>query len=153
GLLRQLSGRVAPLLGGQHHAAARHRDVVRRRPGGARHNLRARRARGRTAMDPWELAAREEIRELVACYAHHADAGRLDELVALFTEDGLLQIDDREPLRGRDAILAFLADTRSGARESPAARFIRHHVSSLRIDVSGRDNAAGSSYFLVVTER
>ena len=64
-------------------------------------------------MEPWELAAREEIRELVARYAHHADAGRLAELVALFAEDGLLQIDDREPLHGRDAILAFLAGTRS----------------------------------------
>ncbi len=104
-------------------------------------------------MEPWELVAREEIRDLVARYAHHADAGRLDELVALFAEDGLLQIDDREPLRGRDAILAFLASTRSGASESPAARSIRHHVSSLRIDVSARDAATGSSYFLVVTQR
>ena len=104
-------------------------------------------------MEPWELVAREEIRDLVARYAHHADAGRLDELVALFAEDGLLQIDDREPLRGRDAILALLASTRSGARESPAARSIRHHVSSLRIDVSARDAATGSSYFLVVTQR
>jgi hypothetical protein len=104
-------------------------------------------------MEPWELVAREEIRDLVVRYAHHADAGRLDELVALFAEDGLLQIDDRAPLRGRNAILAFLAGTRSGARESPAAQSIRHHVSSLRIDVSARDAATGSSYFLVVTQQ
>ncbi len=103
-------------------------------------------------MEPWELAAREEIRELVARYAHHADGGRFDELVALFAETGLLEIDGREPLRGRQAILDFLADTRSSARESPAARSIRHHVSSLRIDVSGVESATGSSYFLVVTE-
>jgi hypothetical protein len=104
-------------------------------------------------MDVWELVAREEIRELVARYAHCADSGRFEELVALFAEDGLLQIDDREPLRGRDAILAFLASTRSGVRESSAVRSIRHHVSSLRIDVSARDAATASSYFLVVTER
>jgi hypothetical protein len=104
-------------------------------------------------MDVWELVAREEIRELVARYAHHADAGRFDELVALFADDGLLQIEDREPLRGRDAILTFLASTRHGARESPAPRSIRHHVSSLHIDVSARDTATGSSYFLVVTQR
>ena len=51
-----------------------------------------------TAVEPWELTAREEIRELVARYAHHADGGRFDELVALFAEDGVLPIDDREPL-------------------------------------------------------
>ena len=104
-------------------------------------------------METWELSAREEIRELVARYAHHADGGRFDELVALFGDDGVLQIDDREPLRGRRAILDFLAATRSSARESPAARSIRHHVSSVRIDVSARDAATGSSYFLVVTQR
>jgi SnoaL-like domain len=104
-------------------------------------------------MDLWELVAREEIRELVARYAHFADSGRFEELVALFAEDGLLQIDDREPLRGRDAILAFLASTRSAVRESSAVRSIRHHVSSLRIDVSAPVAATGSSYFLVVTQR
>ena len=30
---------------------------------------------------------------------------------------------------------------------------MRHHVSSVRIDLSDAGNAAGSSYFLVVTER
>jgi hypothetical protein len=104
-------------------------------------------------MDVWELVAREEIRELVARYAHCADSGRFEELIALFAEDCLLQIDGREPVRGRDAILAFLASTRSGARESPTARSIRHHVSSLRIEVSARDAATGSSYFLVLTQR
>ena len=103
-------------------------------------------------MDLWELIAREEIRELVARYAHCADSGRFEELVALFAEDGLLQIDDREPLRGRDSILAFFASTRSDVRES-SVRSIRHHVSSLGIDVAAPVAATGASYFLVVTER
>ena len=103
-------------------------------------------------MDVWELVAREEIRELVARYAHCADSGRFEELVALFAEDGLLQIDDREPLRGRDSILAFFASTRSDVRES-SVRSIRHHVSSLGIDVAAPVAATGASYFLVVTER
>ena len=104
-------------------------------------------------MDVWELVAREEIRELVARYAHCADSGRFEELVGLFAEDGLLQIDDREPLCGRDTILAFLASTRSGVRESSPVRSIRHHVSSLRIDVAAAAAATGASYFLVVTQR
>jgi hypothetical protein len=52
-------------------------------------------------MEPWQVAAREEIRELVARYAQHADRGRFDDLLALFADDGVLQIDDREPLCGR----------------------------------------------------
>ena len=103
-------------------------------------------------MDVWELTAREEIRELVARYAHFADSGRFEELVALFAEDGVLEIDGREPVRGRDSILAFFASTRSDVRES-SVRSIRHHVSSLRIDVSAPVAATGASYFLVVTER
>jgi len=100
-------------------------------------------------MDVWELTAREEIRELVARYAHFADSGRFEELVALFAEDGVLEIDGREPVRGRRALLEFL----NGARESPRGRFIRHHVSSVRITVSAPGVAEGSSYFLVLTER
>ena len=34
-----------------------------------------------------ELIAREQIRELVATYAHAADSGRFDELVALILKD------------------------------------------------------------------
>lgn len=104
-------------------------------------------------MELWELIAREEIRELVARYAHHADAGRFDELVALFAEDGTLRVDDRETLRGRDAILAFLEATRASLRDSPGPRVTRHHVSALRLEVTSADAATGAAYFLVATDR
>src|SRR5262249_61531525 len=99
-------------------------------------------------MEPWELVAREEIRELVARYAHCADGGRFDELAALFAEDGELRIDDRPALRGRDAIRAFLGGTPDDLAASPAARAIRHHVTSHPIDVTARDAATGARYFL-----
>jgi len=99
----------------------------------------------------WEVAAREEIRELVARYAHCADGGRLDELAALFAEDGELRIDDRPALRGRDEIRAFLGGTRDDLAASPAVRTIRHHVTSHRIDVTARDAAIGACYFLVMS--
>jgi hypothetical protein len=109
-------------------------------------------ARG-DAVEFWELAAREAIRELVARYAQHADGGRFAELVALFTEDGELRIDDRAPLRGREAILAFLHSIRSSLRESTGPRSMRHHVTTLRIEVTGPAAATGAAYFLVVTDR
>jgi SnoaL-like protein len=104
-------------------------------------------------VEPWELGAREEIRELVARYAHCADGGRFDDLVALFAEDGELRVDDRAPLCGRDAIRAFLGGTRDDLAASPAVRTIRHHVTSHRIDVTARDAATGACYFLVMSDR
>jgi len=103
-------------------------------------------------MDVWELVAREEIRELVARYAHCADSGRFEELVALFAEDGVLEIVGREELHGRQAILNFLVATAARFRESSRPRSIRHHVTSLRIEVSARGQVTSASYFLVVGE-
>jgi len=63
------------------------------------------------AMEVWELAAREEIRDLVAAYAHAADSGRFDEVAGLFAPDGVLETPDHVEHRGRDAIRAFLGGT------------------------------------------
>src|SRR5262245_12683678 len=104
-------------------------------------------------MEPWEAAAREEIRELVARYAQHADRGRFDDLVGLFADDGTLRIDDREPLHGRAAIRAFLDATAAGLRESASSGLIRHHVTTLSIEVTGADAASGPAYCRVVCVR
>jgi len=103
-------------------------------------------------MNVWELTTREEIRELVARYAHFADSGRFDEMVALFAEDGVLEIVDREELYGRQSIHDFLVATAARFRESSAPRSMRHHVTSLRIEVSAPGEATSASYFLVVGE-
>ena len=100
-----------------------------------------------------ELVARECIRELVARYAHCADGGRFDELVELFTAEGVLQTPDGVEHRGRAAIRAFLDGTGTALAGATRARLIRHHVSSLRIEVTGADAASGAAYFFVVTER
>ena len=102
-------------------------------------------------MDSWELAAREAIRELAARYAHCADGGRFDELVALFAGDGVLAIAGREPLPGRDAILGFLRDTAASLAGSGAPKRLFHHVASHSITVHDRATASGAAYFLVVT--
>ncbi len=104
-------------------------------------------------MEIWELTARELIRDTVVRYAHCADGGRFEEMVELFTEDGVLEIEGREPLRGRDAIRDFLTGTRTSLATTLARPFIRHHVSSLQIDLDGPDEARAASYFLAITER
>src|SRR5690349_9324256 len=112
----------------------------------------ARRARERIreghGMELWELAAREQIRETVARYAHLVDRGRIDALVLLFAEDGTLEAGDRPPARGRAAIRAFFADTAAQLASASTRRLIRHHVSNLAIEVSGPESASAESYFL-----
>ena len=91
-------------------------------------------------MHPDELIAREQIRDAIARYAHFADGGRFAELTAPFAEDGSLEIAGRPPLQGRAAILAFLESVRRQP-EPGTSPFIRHHVSSVRIDLLGADEA------------
>jgi hypothetical protein len=64
-----------------------------------------------------------------------------------------MEIDGREPLVGRDAILAFVGATKSSLGASLEKPYIRHHLTSVRIDVEGRDRASATSYFLAITER
>lgn len=102
----------------------------------------------------WELIAREQIRDLVAAYAHCADSGRFDEMAALFASDGVLETPDGREHRGRDPIRAFLTATKVQLAATAAGTpFIRHHVSNLRILVSGPEAATGAAYFFVITER
>jgi len=103
-------------------------------------------------MELWELAAREQIRETVARYAHLVDRGRIDELVLLFAEDGTLEAGDRPPARGRAAIRAFFTDTAARLASASTRRLIRHHVSNLVIEVSGPESASAESYFLALAE-
>ena len=102
-------------------------------------------------MHPDELIAREQIRDAIARYAHFADGGRFAELTALFAEDGSLEIAGRPPLQGRAAILAFLESVKRQP-EPGTKSFISHHVSSVRIDLLGADEATSASYFFVITE-
>jgi len=104
-------------------------------------------------MDTWELIAREHIRELVASYAHCADGGRFDELVALFAENGILETPDRHQHRGREAIRAFLGATKTRLAAATTSALIRHHVTNLRLEVVSPSEATGAAYFFVITER
>src|SRR5574341_1097234 len=104
-------------------------------------------------MDSSELTAREGIRDTIARYAHCADTGHCGALVALFSEDGTLEIEGRVPLRGREAILQFLTGTKSNLAANLTRPVIRHHVSSIQIEVHGADDASARSYFLCITER
>jgi hypothetical protein len=103
-------------------------------------------------MEPWELAAREAIRDTIGRYAHAADSGRFDDLASLFTVDGVLEVHGEAPLAGRDAIRDYLHGVRVDLANATQVPLIRHHVTSTVIDVVDHDSARGACYFLAVTE-
>ncbi len=104
-------------------------------------------------METWELVARQLIRETIARYAHLVDRGRLDEVVALFTEDGTLEAGDSSPARGHAAIRAVFSGTGERLAAGADRPLIRHHVSNVVITFDGPEAAGTESYFLAVTER
>ena len=117
-------------------------------------------------MELWELIARERIRDLVARYNANADAGRFDEVAALFAVDAVLELVSSDgqtrSFEGVDAIGALLAGTKAawdpagtrkgtGDRKRDSGRHhVRHFVATHQIDVVDRDHARGRSYFLVL---
>jgi ketosteroid isomerase-like protein len=100
-----------------------------------------------------EVVARELVRETIFRYAHLVDRGRIDELVALFTDDATLEAGDRPPARGREAIRAFFVGTGARLAAGTARPLVRHHVSNVLVTIGGPDAASAESYFLAVTER
>ena len=103
-------------------------------------------------MDASEAIAREEIRDLIARYNHAGDRGRLDALVACFAPDGVMELPDLPPLRGRAAIREHLAGVVRELARNTSRPTLRHHVASLLIELDGADQARASAYFSVYTE-
>jgi hypothetical protein len=104
-------------------------------------------------MRPDELAAREAVRESIARYAHGVDRGRFDDAAGCFAADGVLEIEGAGRHEGRDAIVAVFAGAGRKLVATSSTAIVRHHVSSIQIEVdvtAGRASAA--SYFFVVTE-
>jgi SnoaL-like domain len=102
-----------------------------------------------------ELAIREAVRDTLARYNHAGDRGRLDELAAQFTPDGILEIHGGDRLEGRAAIVARLGGvvrrSDDGAAASGLPPILRHHVSSVLIHDITADRAQSDSYFAVLT--
>jgi hypothetical protein len=104
-------------------------------------------------MRPDELAAREAVRETIARYAHAVDRGEFDDAAACFAETGVLDIKGAGRHEGRAAIAEVFAGAGRKLASTATNALVRHHVSSISIDVdvtAGRGTAR--SYFFVVTE-
>ena len=106
-----------------------------------------------------ELLAREAIRHTMARYTLAGDRLRAEEFVAVFTEDAVLAsegVDESDTFRheGREAIREWMArwSRRGEAAQSPAATFVRHHLSTSQIELTGPDTAKARTYWVAYTD-
>ena|ERR1700722_11994166 len=98
-----------------------------------------------------ETTSRLQIMDLTSRYTRAGDTGREDEFVALFTDDGVFEVDKRPPAQGATEIIGVMAKVKEAFARAPAAFFpARHHVSSLNIRFDDDDHASGRSYYLLV---
>lgn len=102
-------------------------------------------------MEAFELEARESIRDLVARYNAKGDAGRFDEMLALFAEDATFEFED-ETLAGQAAIRGYFERVAQRTGAGRAARFVRHFTATHQIDVLSEREARGRCYYAVLTD-
>ena len=104
-------------------------------------------------MKKWQRRARTAVRDTIARYTWCGDFGDVDGFVACFAADAVLTIKGGETFEGHAGIRR-LGGGGSGApdRGDGQARRgpLRHHVSSVRIEVGSRDHARAWAYFLVL---
>lgn len=96
-----------------------------------------------------EMMARLSIQDTLAQYVRWADAGRAEAFAGVFAEDGVYTLPDRV-CKGREAIAGFLQEMAATFSAHLSGGRIRHHVSSVFIELQGPDVAKASAYFIAV---
>src|SRR3954462_10712396 len=132
--------------GGRPGRAASARRRRSRRGDGRGPRLSVPRAASRSWCQPRVVTDEEAIRDVVARYNLYGDRGRISEMLELFADDATLTVDGTS-YDGKDAIRG-LFETAVG----PVPELIRHHTSTLVIDVAG-DKAVAHCYFQVLTSQ
>jgi 3-phenylpropionate/cinnamic acid dioxygenase small subunit len=115
-------------------------------------------------MELWELVARESIRDLVARYNANGDSGRFEQMLDVFADDAVMELESEDGavrrFEGRDRIATIftatkaswdaLAGSTGGSGAGRAGHHVRHFVATHQIDVDDESHARGRSYFAVL---
>jgi hypothetical protein len=102
---------------------------------------------------PEQLLAREAIAHTQSVYNTEGDRGRLDGLLDAFTDDGVLEL-DRGSFEGKEAIRGALSpavDAKRAEAAGGARLFLRHNLTTRRIEFTSESGADVWTYFMVVT--
>lgn len=106
-----------------------------------------------------ELLARESIRQTMASYTMAGDRLRVDDFVAVFTDDAILESEgvpetDAFRYEGRQAMREWFTRWKKpeGVPPTHQARFVRHHLSTSAIELKGSDTATARTYWVAYTD-
>jgi hypothetical protein len=98
------------------------------------------------------LVAREEIRSLLIEYVQCADTGRTDRMLELFTPDAVMEATNDPVCHGREEIRAYFERAGRSAKTFMAHPYLRHHLSSIHIELELPGEARSTGYFLAITD-
>lgn len=108
-----------------------------------------------------ELLARESIRDTMARYNMAGDRLKLQDFIAVFTEDAVLEsvnvaAQDSFCYRGKAAIHEWMSrwSQRSSDQQTRThqATFVRHHLSTSVIELTGTNTARAKTYWVAYTD-
>ena len=108
-----------------------------------------------------DLLAREAIRQTVAAYTMAGDRLQDVAFAAVFTEDGVLETEfvaeaDRFRHQGRAAIGQWIRRWRELPKDVArihGASFVRHHLSTCQIELTGPLTAKARIYWVAYTDQ
>ncbi len=105
-------------------------------------------------MNAGEMTARLAIHDLVHSYAVLLDTGKMDQLAQLFTADAVLNDNYGESDPGRDGVVAYLlaAINVPLPADSPRPKFMRHNITTHRVQMTDPSTAKADTYFVAVTD-
>lgn len=112
-------------------------------------------------MNMEELLTRECIRRTMARYTTAGDRLKVEEFRAVFTEDAIMESEgvreeDRFRFQGRKAIGDWLQRWADPAAQqdpaAPRATFVRHHLSTSDIELTGPETARARTYWSAWTD-
>ena len=105
-----------------------------------------------------DLLAREAIRDTLAKYNTSGDRLKVEDFVTCFTEDGIIESSHAERgfrFEGRQAIRNWQNrwyNREPGEEKVHGATFVRHHLTTSKIDLTGPDTARVRSYWQAWTD-
>jgi len=101
-------------------------------------------------MDVEELLAREEIRQRMSEYSFYNDTMDAERFATVFTRNGIFDLAGTV-VQGHDAIVNWKKTTRALAVKGARPDYVRHHIDTQHIVVSG-DTAKATTYWMVMTD-
>ena len=102
-------------------------------------------------MDAWEIEARLSIQETMSRYTRFVDAGRPDELSLLFAEPMYYDMGGGRVVRSQQDLISTVEDIKSTFKAAENFGRLRHHVSSVFIQMTSVGRAKATSYFVAMS--